>query len=93
MARSVVKSGVEVNGYVYFTQRVFQNGSFPGTSRSFPEIEIRDCGANFDCSTASVFEPLVYVEPWGSLQLGLEPGVVQFRFDAKMAHLYEDINR
>lgn len=79
---NITATAIDVHGYIYFTQRVFQNGSFPGTTKSFTEIEIRDCGANFECSTFQVLEPEIYVEPWGSGQLSLEPGLVSFRFDA-----------
>jgi len=74
----------EVYGYVYFTQRIYLNNSFPGMTRMFSEIQIRDCGSNFDCSTFQAVEPMIFVEPWGSSQLGLEPGLAQFRFEAPM---------
>ncbi|CAK9012713.1 unnamed protein product, partial [Durusdinium trenchii] len=72
----------EVHGYLYFAQRVFQNGSFPDTVRQASEIQIQDCGADFDCSHSQVVEPVtVQVEPWSSQRLGLEPGLVHFSFE------------
>lgn len=87
---NITETAIDVHGYIYFTQRVFQNGSFPGTTKSFTEIEIRDCGANFECSTFQVLEPEIYVDAWGSGQLSLEPGLVSFRFDSpRSPHLFQ----
>eukprot|EP00435_Cladocopium_sp_Y103_P057134 s217_g19.t1 len=87
---NITETAIDVHGYIYFTQRVFRNGSFPGTTKSFSEIEIRDCGVIFDCSTFQVLEPEIYVEPWGSGQLSLEPGLVSFRFEApRSAQLFQ----
>ncbi|CAJ1327257.1 unnamed protein product [Effrenium voratum] len=74
----------EVFGYVYFTQRVFQNGSFPGTVRRADsrEIMIHDCGTDFDCAQAEeITDVSVTTDSWSDL--GGVPGVLLFRTEVR----------
>ncbi|CAE7785152.1 unnamed protein product [Symbiodinium necroappetens] len=73
-----------VTGFLYFTQRVYQNGSLPGTTLMREDLKVWDCGTSFDCDNLQPMNDSdtvlsVYVEPWDASSFVLLPGLVEFR--------------